>query len=158
MKINLDSRPSVIWLLILLHVLLALGALLGGGAFILSPDGHLIQMPISHLKNSPFSDFLLPGIFLFIFLGIYPLAVSYSLWRRPAWHWPDFINPFKRIHWSWAASLAAGVIVLIWIMVEVLWVPFGFVHVLYLGWGVALLILTLLPTVRKYCIRNPSPD
>jgi len=45
-------------MLILLQVLLAVGALAGGGAFILAPDGHLIQMPIGHLKNTPFPDFL----------------------------------------------------------------------------------------------------
>jgi hypothetical protein len=67
------------WLLILLQVLLAVGAIFGGGAFLLAPDGHLIQMPLSHLKNSPFSDFLIPGLFLFTFLGIFPLAVAYSL-------------------------------------------------------------------------------
>ena len=155
MKSMNQSNPFALNALILLLVLLALGALFGGGAFLLAPDGHLIQMPISHLKNSPFKDFLIPGAFLFTFLGIYPTAVAYSLWKRPAWRWPDRINPFKQFHWSWAASLSAGVIVLIWIMVEMLWVPIGFVHFLYLGWGTLLLVLTLLPGVRGYCSRNP---
>ncbi len=141
-------------LLILLQCLLAIGAIFGGGAFILAPDGHLIQMPLSHLKKSPFSDFFIPGIFLFTFLGIYPLVVAYSLWKLPGWRWPDILNPFKQIHWSWAASLAAGVIVLIWITVEVLWVPFGLVHILFYAWGVALLALTLVPGVRRYYTHN----
>jgi hypothetical protein len=147
---KINSRPAIVWLLILLQVLLAIGALIGGGAFLLVPDGHLIKMPINHLANSPFTDFFIPGLFLFTFLGIYPLVVAYSLWKIPAWRWPDSLNPFKQIHWSWAASLAAGVIVLIWITVEILWVPFGFVHILYLGWGVLLLFLTLLSIVRRY--------
>lgn len=140
--------------MILLQVLLAMGAFIGGGAFLLAPDGHLIQMPLSHLKNSPFSDFLIPGLFLFTFLGIFPLAVAYSLWKTPGWRWPDILNPFKQIHWGWAASLAAGVIVIIWITVEILWVPFGFVHILFYGWGVALVLLTLFPDVRRYYTRN----
>ena len=107
-------------------------------------------MPQSHLKDSPFHDFLIPGLFLFTFLGIYPLAVAYSLWKMPGWRWPDMLNPFKQIHWSWAASLAAGVIVIIWITVEILWVPFGLVHILFYAWGVTLLFLTLLPDVRRY--------
>lgn len=155
MKNNINSRPFIVWLLILLQVLLALGALLGGGAFLLAPDGHLIKMPISHLKNAPFSDFLIPGLFLFTFLGIYPIAVAYSLWRLPAWRWPDILNPFKQIHWSWAGSLAAGVILIIWITVQIQWVPVGFVHILYLSWGVLLLLMTLHPNVREYCNVNP---
>jgi hypothetical protein len=147
-------RPFTGWLLILLQFLLAVGALFGGGAFLLAPDGHLIQMPLSHLENSPFSDFFIPGLFLFTFLGVYPLAVIYSLWKVPDWRWPEILNPFKHIHWSWAASLAAGVIVIIWITVEILWVPFGLVHILFYIWGAALLLLTLLPVVRRYYTRN----
>ncbi len=43
---------------------------------------------------------------------------------------------------------------MIWITVEVLWVPFGLVHGLFYAWGVALLILTLLPAVRRYYTFN----
>ena len=154
MKTNIISRPKNVWSLILLLIFLAVGALFGGGAFLIAPDGHLIQVLISHLKNSPFKDFLIPGAFLFTFLGIYPTAVAYSLWKRPAWRWPDSINPFKQFHWSWAASLAAGVIVLIWIAVEMVWVPIGIAHIIYLGWGSLLLVLALLPGVRRYCSRN----
>jgi hypothetical protein len=55
---------------------------------------------------------------------------------------------------SWAGSLAAGVILIIWITVQIQWVPVGFVHILYLSWGVLLLLMTLHPNVRKYCNRN----
>jgi hypothetical protein len=156
MKKNTSSTPLIVRVLILLHILLALGALLGGGAFLMAPDGHLIQMPISHLEKSPFSDFFIPGWFLFTFLGLYPLTVAYSLWKLPSWQWPDRLNPFKQYHWSWAASLSVGVIVIIWITVEILWIPFGFVHILYLVWGATLLLLTLLPKVRKNYTHYPE--
>ncbi len=142
------DRSRMVWLLIGMHLFLSIGALIGGGAFILAPDGHLIQMPFSHLQKSPFSDFLIPGILLFSFLGVYPLLVAYSLWKTPDWHWPGIINPFRHMHWSWSGSLAAGVIVLIWITVEILWVPFGFVHIFFLAFGVILLGITLLPNIR----------
>ncbi len=150
-----NVRPPEVWLLIGMHIFLSIGALMGGGAFILAPDGHLIQMPFSHLQNSPFPSFLIPGILLFTFLGIYPLLVAYSLWKTPGWHWPDMINPFRHMHWSWSGSLAAGVIVLTWITVEILWVPFGFVHIFFLAFGVLLLGCTLLPNVRRvYTIKR----
>jgi hypothetical protein len=153
---RVKDRPFTVWSLNLLQVFLGLGALLGGGAFLLAPDGHLIQMPISHLKNSPFSDFQVPGAVLFTLLGIYPIAVPYSLWRRPDWHWPDIFNPFKRIHWSWTGSMAAGVMLIIWITVQVQWVPLGLVHIIYLGYGIVLLMLTLHPNIRHYYTGNPG--
>jgi hypothetical protein len=77
--------------------------------------------------------------------------VAYSLWKRPAWHWPNVINPFRRIHWSWAGSLAAGVVVMIWIVVEVIMLrSVGFLHILYFVWGIALVLLTLAPKVRRH--------
>ena len=153
---NHGNRPFTVWMLILLQVLLGLGALAGGGAFLLAPDGHLIQMPLSNLKDTPFSDFLIPGVLLFTFVGIYPVAVAYGLWRRPGWRWPDILNPFKGNHWSWAGSLAAGMIVIIWITVQMLLLrSVAFLHVLYFGWGVLLLLITLLPNVRQYYRLKP---
>ena len=152
---NANRPPLTTTLLILIQVFLGLNGLLGGGAFLLAPDGHLLQMPFSHLKNTPFSDFLIPGLLLFLFLGVYPIAVAYSLWRNPTWHWPDFLNPFKQTHWCWAGSLAAGVIAMIWIIVQIQWISIGFLHIFIFSWGILILLVTMLPMVRKYYRRNP---
>ena len=80
--------------------------------------------------------------------------MAYCLWRQPAWGWPDAINPAKKYHWSWAASLAAGAIALIWITVQVFMLrSVAFLHVLYFLWGWALIGITLTPAVRRYCAR-----
>jgi len=150
LKENKSPRPSTAPVLIWLHIILGLQGLLGGGAFLMAPDGHLLQMPFSHLKNTPFSDFLIPGLLLFLFLGVYPMAVAYSLWKRLTWRWPEVLNPFKQTHWSWAASLSVGVIVMIWIIVQVQWIPVGFLHIFIFVWGVVILLVTLLPNVRRY--------
>ena len=150
-------RPFGVRLLMWLQVLLALGALAGGASFMLAPDGHVIQMPLSNLKDSPFTNFLVPGILLFTFVGLFPLAVAYGLWKRPDWHWPDAINPVKDTYWSWAGSLAAGAIIIIWITVQVLLIrAVAFLHILYWVWGVVLVLLTLLPRVRRYYGRGPA--
>ena len=119
----------------------------------LAPDGHLIQMPFSHLKNSPFPDFFIPGLLLFLFNGVFLVAVAYSLWKLPAWRWPDSLNPFKKYHWSWAASLAAGAILIVWIIVQIQWIPFGALHIIVLAWGVLIILIALLPGVRQYCAK-----
>lgn len=146
-------RPFASSLLIFLQAFLGVQGLYGGIAFLLAPDGSLLGMPFSYLKSSPFTSFLLPGLLLFLFLGIYPIAVAYSLWARPDWPWPDALNPFKTMHWSWAASLAAGVIAMIWIIVQIQWIPPGFLHGFIFGWGVLILVVTLLPVVRRYYAR-----
>lgn len=145
-----QRRPLADALLIFLHIFLGLNGLLGGGALVLAPDGSLLQMPVSNMAKSPFADFTIPGLLLFTFLGVYPLAVAYSLWKRPPWRWPDALNPFKRIHWSWAGSLAAGVIAILWIVVQVQWVTFSFLQTFILSWGVLIVLVTLLPGVRRY--------
>jgi hypothetical protein len=147
------ARPATVRTLILLQLLLGVGAVFGGGVLILAPDGHLIGMPLNLLASSPFTNFLVPGLLLFFFVGAFPIAVAYSLWQRPGWRWPNLLNPFKRMHWSWAASMAAGAAVLVWILVEVIFVGLGWAHVLYLVWGGVILALTLLPGVHRYCAR-----
>lgn len=146
-----QSLPTSVWILIALQFLLGLGALAGGGCFILAPDGSIMHMPLSMISSSPFTSFLIPGIILFTLVGVYPILVTYSLWKMPAWNWPNVINPFKKMHWSWAGSLAAGVIVILWITVEVTFTGIGVLHYVYWAWGIVLIALTLLPSVREYC-------
>ncbi len=152
-----SSRPLADWLLIAFQLFLGFSALVPGLSFMLAPDGHLIQMPMSNLEESPFRDYFIPGLLLALFLGVFPLAVAYGLWRKPGWRWPDAINPFKGLHWSWAASLAAGVIVLIWITAQVLLIKsVAFLHYFYWSWGILLVVFTLLPVVQRYYARNPK--
>jgi hypothetical protein len=154
MKKSSTSRPFVVWLLIVLQFLLGLGALGGGGVLMAGPDGSIIHMPLSLLQSSPFANFFLPGLILFTFVGLFPCAVAYSLLTLPTWHWPNVINPFKRMHWSWAASLAAGIIVTLWITVEVQFMPAAGIHYFYFAWGWLIVLLTLLPGLRRYCKLN----
>jgi hypothetical protein len=52
------------------QVLISVGAIVAGIMMIAAPDGHLLQMPLSMLKNSPFRSFLVPGIILLLVNGI----------------------------------------------------------------------------------------
>ncbi len=91
-------------LAVALEVVLGLGALVGGGQFVLAPDGHLIGMSTRSLAGSPFHDFLVPGLILFLALGAAPLvAAAAALGRRT-------IAPLL--------TLAVGVVLVGWIAVE----------------------------------------
>ncbi len=50
-------RSKIVWLMTGLQIILAIGALFEGDAFILAPDGHLLQMPFSHLEKFSFPQF-----------------------------------------------------------------------------------------------------
>jgi len=56
-------------LLFALHLFVGLGAMGGGMMAILNPQGP-VGMTTDALKNSPFSNFLIPGIILFTVIGL----------------------------------------------------------------------------------------
>ena len=56
-------------ILFALHLFVGMGAIAGGLAAITNPYEPL-GMPIDLLKNSPFSNYLIPGIILFTIIGI----------------------------------------------------------------------------------------
>src|SRR3984893_5452876 len=96
--------PGIARLAVVLEVFLGLGALFGGGAFILAPDGHLLGMPTRLLAGSPFPSFLVPGIILFTFVGLAPLLAAALTIRQQA------LAPL--------AAVAVGLTLIGWVSVE----------------------------------------
>ena len=60
---------------ILLLLFNGVGAIYGGGNLILHPDGSSLGITIEWLRYSPFNDFLIPGIVLFLVNGILSFVV-----------------------------------------------------------------------------------
>jgi len=146
-----NRRPLTARLLFILVLLIGISALISGPMLFLAPDGHLMQWSVEVLKGSPFSNFVIPGIILFVLIGIYPLFVSYGLATRTSWNGPNLINPFKQFHWAWIASVVVGVIMLIWIGVETLLLGYiSFLQPVIMVWGFLILFLSLLPANRQY--------
>lgn len=151
MKSNSGKMPLAGKLLVVLQILLGIGAVFGGGALIIKPDGALMSMPSTILAGSPFKDFLIPGIILFIVLGVWPLITAVALTTRRQWPTADKLNLFADLHWSWAYSLYIGFALIIWITLETFFIhQVVLIHVIYLFWGLAIQAVTLLPTVQKY--------
>ena len=58
------------------------GALYGGWNLISHPDGSSLQLSLDWLKYSPFDDYLIPGLILFVMNGIGSLiAISSVVYR-----------------------------------------------------------------------------
>ena len=115
--------PPIARLAVALEIFLGLGALFGGGALILAPDGHLLGMPTKLLAGSPFTSFLVPGIILFSCVGLAPLLAAAITIRR---------NGFAPL-----AAVAVGLTLIGWVAVEmvVLAGPGSLAWTLYLVLG-----------------------
>jgi hypothetical protein len=145
------NRPKLFWLLLVLLFFQGVSATPSGMMLVLDPSGERMQMPLTWLENSPFPNYLIPGLILSIVLGLGAFFVFICLLTLPDWGWMERINPFKRQHWAWTASAAFGLALMIWITVQVLMVSLGaWLQPFYFGVGLAILLLTLTPPVRSY--------
>ena len=136
-------------LLIALLAILGFGAIFGGGALILSPTGKLIGgLPLAMLDKTPFADFFIPGIILF--LGVAPLLLILPLIKINKSKLFDKINFFSDMHWAWSFSIYIAFALIIWIQTEMLLISaVHWLHVLYMGWALLIIFVALLPQVRN---------
>jgi hypothetical protein len=123
--------PRAPWIAIgLVHAFVALGALIGGGAFLLRPDGSLIQADPSWLAHSPFRTYLIPGLILFVMVGLANVAAAVVAWRRAPWA-------------GWFTA-AVGAILMGWIVGEFLLVRlYHWMQPMYFGLGLVLVVAGL---------------
>jgi hypothetical protein len=149
-----SRRPAALIALIVVQLFQAVGALGGGATLIASPKGGIIKMPLSNLDGSPFKDFLIPGIILFVVLGVGPLVAAWVLFRRPRSTALERVNPFRHEYWGWTLSGMIGVALVVWIAVETLIVPYSILQPFYAGVGIVIIALTLVPSVRAYYRRQ----
>lgn len=145
--------------LLVLLFFLGLGAIFGGGVFIISPSGELFGMPLSLLHNSPFKNFLIPGIILFSVLGLAPVAVAISLIKRPANKFAEFFNFYKDMHWAWTFSIYIAFTLIIGIQVQMMFLKaINWLHTFYMLLAVAIIFIALLPAVRNLYKREPKTN
>ena len=91
-----------------LLMLIGLGAVITGLAFVFKPEGTGLGMTVDLLKDSPFEDFFIPGLTLLVFNGILSLIVAYMVLVK---------NRF-----SGKATGVLGMVMLIWIAAQVYWI------------------------------------
>jgi hypothetical protein len=145
------KRPLALWLLMLLLLFQGISATPAGLMLVLDPSGGLLQMPVEMLAGTPFPNYLIPGLILCVVLGLGAFFVLACLFFLPDWGWAARLNPVKGQHWTWTAAALFGLALMIWITVQVLMIGLGSVlQPLYFGVGLAILLLTLAPSVRRY--------
>ena len=139
-KLNI---PRII--LIFLLVILSLGALAGGTALIVSAIQVRELIPQISLINSPFHSMLIPGIILFIFIGMLPALTIYGLITERKNEWLELFNIYHDKHWSFSYSIYSSIILILWIDFEILFIGFNVLQFLYTLLGVAIMIAALYP-------------
>lgn len=72
-------------LLIILHVFVGVGAMGGGMAAILNPQNPM-GVTVDALKNSPFDNYLVPGIILFTVIGLGNIIAAFVIYHKPWFH------------------------------------------------------------------------
>jgi hypothetical protein len=144
------SRPFVLYVLCFLHLLTGLSALGGGMMLAIRPDGSLLGLDKDWLALSPFPSYLLPGVFLALFLGIFPLFTAFGLLSKPGWSWPNALNPYTDRHWSWAFSIFTGIIIISWIAIQITMIPYFWLQPALIFVGLLILTGSLLPSIMNY--------
>ena len=133
------KRPVLIKLLITCMIFQGISGVFGGLGLILDTTGETLNIPLSWLEGSPFTNYLIPGLILFFLLGILPIYIATGL----------FGNRFL----YWRLSLILGIILLIWILVEIIIIgyqPNPPLQLVYGILGVLIVALTLQPKVKNH--------
>ena len=99
-----------------------LSGLLGGYMLIKDPTGNSLNMKMEWLKETPFQNFLIPGIVLFLVVGI---GNTIGIWTT-----------FKKKNKRSQIGLVFGLILMFWIISQVLWIGYkDFLQPLYFTTG-----------------------
>jgi hypothetical protein len=144
-KTPVRETPAAIRIIEGLLLFLGLTAMAGGVAMTVGMGE--VMLPEEWLEAIPLIDsWLVPGLVLGIGFGVGSLVVFYGMVRRPAWPW---VARLTGHHWSWIATLALGVGHLVWIGLELVFLPsFSALQVVYGLVGMALLLLPLSSSAR----------
>jgi hypothetical protein len=144
------KKPVAVYLLVVLHIFLGISAIAGGALLIVKTDGTLLGMEPGWLSGSPFSNYLIPGIFLFVVNGAFPLLVAAGLLFKAALKWMNRFNIYKQQHWAWTCSLFTGIIVIGWIIIQQFMTAYFWLQPCIATVGLLIIICTMLPAVMNY--------
>lgn len=133
------KKPILVIILFFLILFQAISGIFGGIGLIIDPSGETLQIPLEWLEGSPFKSYLIPGIILFIVLGVMPFLIFFGIRKRKLW--------------GWQGSIFIGLALIIWIAVEIIII--GYQHdpplqLIYGIVGIAILAVTNTASVKNF--------
>jgi hypothetical protein len=91
-----------------LQVFIGVGTIPAGLALILEPSGASLGMPLEWLSDSPFPNFLIPGVVLMVVNGFGRLAGA--------------LASFLRYRYAGEIAMGLGVFLMLWIVARMWWI------------------------------------
>lgn len=150
MATPITKRPFEAYILIVLLLFQVLSAFGGGIAMAARPDGSILGIPLFILEGSPFHDFLIPGIILSVVLGVLPLIAALGLIFPRKWKALGILNIYTDRYWGWTYALYTGFGLVIWILVQHIYIGYSLLQTIYQSLGIAILVFALMPRVIRY--------
>jgi hypothetical protein len=121
-------NPSLRIIAIALLSFVGFTALYGGWALMIDPSGKLMNLSVEKMQFSPFEDYFIPGLILFVILGWGSLILLPILIKRK-----EKANGFL---------VLAGMTLSCWIAVQMIMMSeINWLHMVYIIVGLALLVL-----------------
>ena len=144
------QRSYTFWLLLFFLLFLLLGGLYGGIAMLTDPTGGSLQLT-EILPLLPVSDYILPGIFLLVAMGLAPLLLAYGLLARPKWRWAEGMSRWSGNRRAWTGTLVLGVTLAAWLIIQGLLIGFKWtIQYITAVNGFLIVLLVLLPGIRRF--------
>jgi hypothetical protein len=101
---------------VMLLLVNGISALAAGYAFVTDPTGRKLGITTAYLRHSPFDDFFIPGIILFLIIGLMSVIISVITLLNGAFY-PFLIS-------------LQGAALLVWILAQMAFL--GFLHPMHL--------------------------
>ncbi len=148
--VNSAKRPAVVIVLALLMFLLATGGFYGAYMLLTDISGSQLGVTSAMLDHLPINTFLIPGLVLLFFMGIIPMITALGLLRKNLF--PSFqrFSLLKKYNWAYCSSLFIGFFLIGWTIGEIILWGVNGLSVIYLIWGVMILLMCIIPKLRKY--------
>ena len=122
------KQGSLVIALGVLQVFIGVGAIPAGLALAMEPSGASLGMPLEWLSDSPFPNFLIPGIVLMVVNGFGSLAGA--------------ATSFLRYRYAGEIAMGLGVFLMLWIVAQVWWIGLShWLQPLYFGVGLVEFVL-----------------
>lgn len=114
-----------------IHRFLGVSAIVSGILFLLDPLGGLLAIPIEELEGTPFTDYRIPGLLLFVLIGLGNSIAFY-------------VNRRQRGLVPYSAIFSGGVL-MVWIVVQVLMIGLTFfLQPLFFSLGLFMVIVGII--------------
>jgi hypothetical protein len=117
------------YFLLILIAFVTLTALISGLLLMSIPDGSVLNLSVGVLKNTNFGDFQFPGFLIVLFVGLINLLALFYIMQH---------HPFRYNY-----ALAAGIALLLWILVQFVYVSELFwLNALYTTIAIAIILMS----------------